>query len=257
MATRLRPIPLWDHWSEERLRARAAEGERAFERGFRLRAISDSERTFAAYSRCRVPGVRAADMVQADWPTFTGVDLSGKKRPGNAIITIALDPRTGRRYPVDVRFGAWQSNETCDNLAAVDERWRPRVIVVENNGYQNALIEWAKATTRGEFWTKIEAWRTDGGNKYDEAFGLPSLQVEFNNQAWVFPLLEWEGATPQDNNSAGFWARLDYELRNHPVAATSDGVMALWFARQGLELYGGRRASGFDSVGSLGDLTAR
>jgi hypothetical protein len=258
LPVRLKSIPLWSpRWSAEALRARYNQDERSFERGFRLRAYSDEEMSFPGFEGCRMLGVSLGDIQRSNWPAYTGVDLSSKKRPGNAIVTIKIDPRTRRRYPVDVRFGAWKSNEVCEQLADVNSAYRPIVIMVEDNGYQAALIEWAQAWKgANDFWMKLEPITTTSETKTNAELGLPALQVEFKNKAWVVPYSEYEHATREDKGPPGQWARWDYEFRNHPLATTSDGVMATWFARQGVELYGGATGEASDG-GSLGDIHAR
>jgi hypothetical protein len=240
-------------WNEGSLRKRSETEPRSFERGFRLRAFSDDEISFPDYEKCRVPGVSIGEIQRSNWIKVSGVDLSSKKRPGNVIVTVALGPNR-RRHVCDVRYGKWKSNETCEQINTVNSLFNPTVFMVEDNGYQAALIEWAQAfPARFPWWMKVEPTTTTGGLKFDPEKGLPVLQTEFKNNAWVFPLSEWEGATPDDPAPRGHWARLDYELRNHPLAATTDGVMALWFARQGLEIWG----SSYGEVGVVGDISSR
>lgn len=255
---RLRAIPLWaEKWDEGALRKRYEQEERSFERGFRLRAYSDAEVTFPGFADCRVHGVGIGEIQRSSWPKFTGVDLSSKKRPGNAIVTVAVDPSTRRRFPIDVRYGAWKSNETCEQIADVNRTYHPTVIMVEDNAYQASLIEWAQATKgANDFWMKLEPTTTTDGNKMNSEMGLPVLQVEFKNKAWTIPFSEYERASPDDKGRAGQWARWDYEFRNHPIATTSDGVMATWFARQGIEIYYGGGVPTLN-VGSLGNLSVR
>jgi hypothetical protein len=108
------------------------------------------------------------------------------------------------------------------------------VIVVENNNYQTALLDWAEATN-ADYWTKVES-TTTGANKIDPRIGLPGLQVQFANQGWVVPQDEFA------RHVAGCecaWCTLDREFRQHPLAPTLDMVMAAWFANQGLNTYTG------------------
>jgi hypothetical protein len=242
LPVKLKPIPLWrGHWGEQALRKRCSENERAFNRGFRLQAFSDDEATFPSFKGCRVPGIVLGDIIRNNrWPAFTGVDLSGKKRPGNCIFTAKVDPTTRRRYPVDVRFGKWRGSEVCEHLNEIDQQFKPIVIMVEDNAYQESLIDWVSdLKSRFPFWVKVEATTTTGGKKGDAEKGLPGLEVEFKNKAWVVPYSEYEEATRDDPAPAGHWARWDYEFAQHPIAATTDGVMATWFARQGIEIFGG------------------
>jgi len=229
-----------------------AEEPRAFERGFRLLALSDDERTFPSFEQCYEHGVSLGELQRGSWPKFTGVDLAGAARRGNAIFTIAVDPSTKRRVPVDLRHGAWRSNETAAQIAEVNQLYSPVVIMVENNGYQQAIIDWCQANKGvagiSDFWMKLEA-TTTGRNKMDPRLGLPGLQVEFANKAWIVPRNAYETHPVTCPCS---WCVWDREVRNHPLAPSSDLVMAMWFARQGVENYG-YAAHGV----SIGDLTAR
>lgn len=240
---RLRPLPFGPKWTKEDYAAR--QGDRGFDRGYLLRAWSEDEIFFPGWPSCYSYGVAVHEIARNPaWPKFTGVDLSGPNRPGNAIVTVAVDPGTRRRYPVDVRFGNWKSNETAEVLQDVNNTFRPTLIMVEDNGYQTALEDWARATKgQNDYWQKLQATTTTAQTKRSESLGLPALQVEFRNKAWSLPADLWEGKRMDESP----WARLDYEFRNYPLASSSDGVMALWFARQGIEQYGGMVLG--DSVG--------
>ena len=257
VAVQLAPIRLCERmgWDEKALRKRHHGGERSFDRGFRLRAFSDDEATFPSFPLCLVPGVGIGDIQRSAWPKFTGVDLSSSKRPGNAIVTVAVDPVNRRRYLIDARVGAWRSNETCEQIGIVNSLYKPTVIMVEDNGYQEALIEWAVAKkSENPWWMKVEGCTTTGPSKKSLEVGLPVLQVEFERKGWVFPLSEWEGATVEDPAPRGHWARLEQEFKFHPIAATSDFVMSTWFARQGIELFGNLE---LDATDALADINVR
>jgi hypothetical protein len=259
---KLAPLPLWtDRWDEAALRERHRRNPRQFARGFFMQAMVDGENTFPSFEKCRQPGLVLGDLIRNSWPCFTGVDLSSTKRPGNAIVTVKLDPIQKRRFPVDIRFGRWRSNELCEAIQQVNNQFHPAVIMVENNGYQESLIDWVgDQKNRFDFWMKVEPTTTTSGTKAHADIGLPGLEVEFAHGAWSIPYSEYEhltggegiGATNEDEDEedgapgtlhsdwrARQWARWDYEFRHHPMAATNDGVMATWFARQGIELYSG------------------
>lgn len=261
---RLAPLPLWDaRWSEAKLRDRAARNPRQFQRGFRMQAFVEGENTFPSFEKCRQRGLVLGELQRNGWPAFTGVDLSSSKRPGNCIVTVKLNPVNRMRYPVDVRYGAWRSSELCEQLEMINGLYRPHVIMVENNGYQESLIDWVgDQRNRFSFWMKVEPTTTTSGNKADAEIGLPGLEVEFAHESWTIPYSEYESIMSDGTGGitivghgddegeeslpgsgpewqARQWARWDYEFRHHPMAATSDGVMATWFARQGIELFAG------------------
>ncbi len=237
---KLRPIPLWEErWHKDALKKKRSEDRKMFQRGFRLIAFSDDEQTFPSWEKCYSHGVDHIAIGRNLWPKVTGVDIAGQHRPGNAIVTVAIEPGTNRRYPVDIRCGKWKSNELAEQIAMVHNVFNPGVIMVEDNATQGAVIDWIKAL-KFPFWYKVEG-TTTGSNKHHEYFGLPGLEVEFSNQAWVIPKNYLE-SLPMEDMEKNPWLRWDYEFRNHPLALSTDLVMATWFARQGAERYGGTRA---------------
>lgn len=244
LPVRLRPIPLWDHWSSPRLQAKYEENPRSFERGFFLRAYSDDEATFPSFAeKARANGLVLADLQRRDnWPAFMGVDLSSKKRPGNAITAVRVNPMTRERYPIDVAFLAKGGPEVCEAIQVMEDKYHPVAIGVEDNGYQDTIMDWiGDQKSRFRFWIKVEATTTFSGRKNNAQAGLPGLEVEFKNGAWHFPYDEYREVIPGDkeNIQRGWWARLDKEFRFHPIAAETDGVMSIWFARQMIEQFGG------------------
>lgn len=237
---KLRPIPLCTEtgWTHDALvKKKASMPHSSFNRGWHLIAASDEDLTFPAFRSCFTPGVALGPIQRNDWATFTGVDLAGEKRPGNAIVTLKVHPVTHRRIPIDLRAGSWKSNETVQHLADIYEAYRPTVIMVENNGYQQALVDWIQAL-KLDFWPIVEPTTTTGSTKYNETIGLPGLQVEFQNRAWTIPSDEFEAHPPGHMSKGCQWCRWVYEMTTHPLAVSSDYVMATWFARQGVEQHG-------------------
>lgn len=250
-AVRLPSLPPWDHWNTERLREKQREDPRAFARGFQMRAFDDTERMFPSFETCYAHGVVTGEVARRGWPVFIGVDLAGPKRPGNVIFAAAMDPATQRRYPLEILAGAWTSPETAQHLHDVHSRHpNVRYVMVENNGYQQAIIDWIKQSPRDHsFWFKIEAFTT-GVNKHAPQVGLPSLEVEFKNKAWVIPADEFEGHPITCRCGWCTWVR---ETRDYPMGAQTDTVMAMWFCREAIARWGVGSARSID----LGDLNTR
>ncbi len=201
-----------------------------------MQAFTDDERMFPSFTTCFTPGVCTAEISHRGWPVFMGVDLAGPHRPGNVIFVVTLDPNTQRRYPLEVLAGAWTSPETARQLANVHARHpNTRFIMVENNGYQQAIIDWIKSSpTDHSFWYKIESFTT-GANKMKVEIGLPSLEVEFKNQAWVIPADEFS-AHPLTCLCG--WCTWCNEMRDYPMSSSNDCVMACWFAREAISRWG-------------------
>ena len=214
-------------WGRDALLDRHAEiGSRAFARGFRQETVEDEDRTFASAGKCAVQDLDPLAYMSRHWPIYTGVDLSSEKRPGNAIVSIAERPADRKRLVVSVRTGKWTSPELWRQLEEEDRRFRPQVFVVENNAYQSALVQWGLELNAS---LPVKGFTT-GRGKADPVLGLPGLEVEFENQGWMIPRPSHELECECD------WCRLWAELTGHPVAASTDVVMALWFAREGARL---------------------
>lgn len=222
---KLPAIPTWKLKHPREVLEAAAKDVATFNRGYRMMTVSPGELKFPSWEKCIQPGLSASELIARRLMIFTGVDLAGKRRPGNAIVTIGVDSAF-RRCLLDVRFGKWKSPETARQLADVDQHLGPSVYEVENNGYQEALVDWIKES-KFTFWPKVESFTT-GSNKSDPDIGLPALEVEFFNSAWIIPGAEFQGHPPQ---CVCDWCRLHAEMKNYPRGASSDGVMALWFAR--------------------------
>ncbi|MBU2118731.1 MAG: hypothetical protein KJ954_14180, partial [Alphaproteobacteria bacterium] len=116
----------------------------------------------------------------------------------------------------------------------VHEANRPEAILIENNAYQDTLIDWIKLES-GDLSMPMQPFTT-GANKADELVGLPGLAAEFENQIWVIPTDgleedELEEAWSAERQAPSWWAWFA-EMRGYPAAALMDTVMACWFARE-------------------------
>jgi hypothetical protein len=140
------------------------------------------------------------------------------------IYTLALSP-TGKRYPVEIRFGKWGPTQAVEQLIDAYRTHRHQLICVENNAAQEAIIQWA--LEKGEASMPIAAFTT-GKQKADPAIGLPGMEVEFANGSWEVAMGNCEH---EPDCGCGFckWKK---ELEEHPVAVAADFVMASWFARE-------------------------
>jgi hypothetical protein len=247
---KLPDLPVWSHWNRERLMAEKERNPRAYARGFEMRAFSDEERMFPSFTSCYAHGIVTGEVARRGWPVFIGVDLAGDKRPGNVIFVLAIDPSTHRRYPLEIVTGAWTSPVLAGHLGDVVARHpNVRVIMVENNGYQQALIDWIKhGVTDYSWWFKVESFTT-GANKMKPEIGLPSLEVEFHNKAWVIPADEFEGHPPVCRCGWCTWVR---ETMDYPMSAQTDTVMGAWFAREGVARWGVEIGAA-----AVGDLNTR
>ncbi len=249
---RLRDLPLWEPKFSPAVLAEKAKSEDMFAQGFLMRVLKPGELMFPSFSKCWQDAVPAAQLAQRRMPVALGVDLSGKKRKGTAIAAVGLDPPTKKRNLVEVRHGAWSSPDT---VKYVDEMVRAHdvsFIMVEDNGYQAALIEWVQdQPERYPWWMKVEAHTTTGQNKHSPEIGLQSFAVEFDNAGWVFPSREWAG---HPNACACSWCEMKRQIGQYPKAAYTDILMAIWFAKSAIDRWmvwalGASAAKGLGRIG--------
>lgn len=224
-------LPLWvEEWSHDALKKRKREiGDRAFARGYQMKVYTEADRKFQHFAKVLEQGRKEGipKPIPADWMVFSGVDLASAKRPGNVIFTAARDAQ-GIRRPIDIRVIQGSSPEVARQVADVWHTHHPEIIMVEDNGYQGALIEWVQ-DLKDEYpwWSSIQPWTTTS-NKHHEYLGLPGLDLEFNNGAWSLPGSLIKGH--EVDCRCGFCLWID-EMSEYPICETSDCVMACWFAR--------------------------
>ena len=219
-------IPLWNvEWSEERLRKQYKDvGARAFDRGYRQIALNDEDRTFPSSDSIFREDLDMS-VVAPHWPRIMGVDPFGQ---AVVLFIMALNPQTHQRIRVEIRRGKWQPKQTIREIVDAYRTHMPQYIVVENNAAQSAIAQWAMEV--GGLDLPIVPFQT-GKQKADPILGLPSLEVEFANGAWLIPM---KGIDSTDSNNPNNVLRS--ELRAHPIAESWDTVMAMWFAREGARL---------------------
>lgn len=232
-------LPGWrSHWSPAALKKKHQSiGDRAFMQGFRMKAYSDADYLLPNFKKALDLGrhFEIPDPLPPDWITVMGVDLAGEKRPGNVLWTGALDPHH-RKYPLEVKCLKASSPEVAKQIGNTVARYRPQIIVVENNAYQGALIEWMNAyPDKFPFACEIVPFQT-GRNKADPALGVTGIDIEFMNGGWIVPRAlnpRVNGHEMSCNCGPCRWCR---ETENYPNSAQIDTVMAMWFFREGCRM---------------------
>jgi hypothetical protein len=244
---------LWKaRWHLQALMKRKASiGERAFSRQFLLEPLSDAEKTFSALAFNLImndktyPGAIDPDTVRAffhqeataawpiqrgwGWPIVAGVDLASSlnmKAAWNVIIVAAISPDM-RRWVMGVERWKGKFPETIQRLIRVWNYFRPILTMVENNGYQQSVVDQMGETARD---MPIMGWRT-GNQKWDEAVGLPGLNIQMEKGLWVLGRDGDHSHAMVDDELVTFCSEcaLVDEIRLHPQGAFQDTVMALWF----------------------------
>lgn len=221
---------LWPgKWSEEKLNEKAQElGTRAFSRQYLLNAMSDEERTFP--ERCLEKSFDSSladigEEIEPHWPTFGGVDLAtalGKKNAWTVVVTLAKSPYSRRLYIKDIYRRRMPFSDTLTVLSEQHRQHHWKLCYVENNGYQQAVIDAMEGVDR---MIPIEAFVT-GVNKADEKIGLPGMNVAFEKAHFAIPAAKFPLAADE---STPLHVLMN-ELRTHPGGEFSDVIMALWFA---------------------------
>jgi hypothetical protein len=220
---------LWPEvWSEEALRRTESEiGSRAFARQFLLQAVSDEERLFSADAIARCRDVRyAVGRLPApqDWPVFAGVDLAASVRPTGSwsvIFVVAVSPQR-QRLPVEILRFQERLAVVVDRIAEVCQRWQPGKIVVENNAFQEAVLDLLR---RDDPELPLEGYRT-GSEKADDQIGLPALAAAVDRGDWIIPA----GGVPHGGGCACAYCAWQREMLLYPGGEHSDTVMGMWFA---------------------------
>jgi hypothetical protein len=231
---------LWaERWDKRALLDRKGKiGSRAYARGFRQETLEDEDRTFPSAVKCAVEDLDPLELVVSDWPRFTGVDLSSARRPGNAFVTIAQRPGDFKRVVIDVRAKALTSPQVWREMEEIQRAHHPGMMMVENNGLQEAVLQWGHELNAT---LPVRGFMT-GKNKADPVTGLPGLEVEFENEGWIIP------RPTHALDCSCDWCRLWIELTGHPLAESTDLIMALWFAREGARTAGRTLTAGPDPL---------
>jgi hypothetical protein len=220
---------LWpETWTEEALRQREAEiGSRAFARQFLLQAVSDEERLFsqAGLQRCRDTRYEVGRLIPPEgWPIFMGVDLAASVRGTgsfNVLFVLAVNPE-GRRLPAEIRRFQGRLSEVVTMIVQTAQRWKPEKIVVENNAFQQAVLDLVR---REDPRLPVVGYRT-GAEKADEQVGLPALAAAIDAGEWMLPA----GGLPHGGGCACAYCAWQREVQLYPAAEHADTIMAMWFA---------------------------
>lgn len=216
-------IQLWNaEWTEQKLKEQYRDiGSVAFDRGYRQVALNDESRTFPSSDQIFKPHL-GFEIVQPHWPRIAGIDPFGRV---GVIVVMAVNPNTFQRVVLEIIRRKMPPKQMVQEIISVYHRYNCQVMVCENNASQEAIIQWV--TEVGGLALPIVPFTT-GKQKADPVLGLPSLEVEFANGAWIVPIRGVDGTDANHPLNV-----LKYELRAHPVAEAEDTVMALWFAREG------------------------
>lgn len=247
-------MPGWTaRWSREKLIERYyIIGPRSFDRGYRQRPYATAERMFPNFLPNEiffygedwrsVSDQESPDydplhpaFIDPDWPRYTGVDLSGRKRRGNVLITIAMSP-SGIRHILDIRMGAWTAPEIIEQIDDVAKVFEPEVIFVENNALQTMLVELIEVM--GLACSDLVRGFHTGSKKMDEQLGLPSLDTQFSRKQWRLSIAHEDGQISEELHGVDGCAcgpcSFVHDVVTYTPAdkVTPDSIMACYFAKE-------------------------
>jgi len=240
---------LWPEvWPLERLEDRLKDGEAAFRQQFLLEGVVEARDYFTeeGIQKCLKSDIMLGEGDSEDWPIFIGVDPAAslnRSASFSAISVITVNP-SGQKLIKEL-YRLKDKPEVIArvilNLAIKYER-RLKLILVENNAYQEALVSLIKvlAEAQGVAAENVPIMgRFTGSNKWSLDTGLPCLAAEMVSGKWIFP---FKG----DHKSPGHQCplcQLVGEMRQFPYGETTDMIMSLLLA-----------SAAANQVGRIGDL---
>ena len=231
-------------WPTEILERKRADDERSFEQQYMLRPISELDTIFNFETILMGAGDDA--IPQPDWDYFVGVDLSpaiSSTGSYSVIFIIGVDPRDERctRHVVDIIRNRNKAPEVMSQIIDVYNHYKPRCIMVENNAYQQAMIDFLRAKNAD---IPVIGYRT-GSQRLDLKQGVPSLAPLFARGLFRYPIDVSHLSSPC-NCPFCTWIN---ELKLFPGGEFTDTVMAMWLAERAfMHVRDGFNDIGYDMI---------
>jgi hypothetical protein len=232
--------PIWpEKWSKEALITRYKEiGSRAFDRAFRMKALTDEETLFDEnmLKRCEDVDLNYGELPYNNKKAmrFMGIDLGGAREASGSytvIFTGALID--GKKIPINITRGRFKSPEFAKIFYDLTKQFKPSLIFIENNASQEAVIQWLREIYGTNISLPIKGYFT-GSQKMSEDVGLPAMAVEFEQRSWILPKFHTD---PSCKCGYCTWIQ---ELKDFPLSKYSDTVMASWLFRESIREYTGK-----------------
>jgi hypothetical protein len=234
-------LTLWpDHFgidAANRARGRMTPAE--FELIYQNAEVPTTEAIFTEdqLKRCHDDS-RSLGMVPPGCVTFIGIDPAGAGEQAGytSMICLAVDPRVGVRYLVDIvnqkQMRAYQMKDQIFEWVAM---YKPREIIVEANGLQSQLVQYNQEllVPLAEKGVRVTGHLTHGGRgrggKHDPEFGVQAMAPLFHNAVVNLPY--------QDINTRRKVGELEHQLVRFPHGLVTDMVMAFWIAETGVKMF--------------------
>ena len=227
-------LPLWPKWDQEALKKEFRKGKWSFNRGFRQQAPAEEDRLIGELLPMMRYSVGVHDLVGPEAPRYGGFDPAGEKRPGNALVTVAL-AESGCRVIAGVELWAGSYTTTVSRLVEAYTVHKYETLVVENVALQWMLAEWVHQQCPA---LPLADYKT-GGPAGDVLRALQAFQIEVSNGSWALCMDDEYGTgAPLSRHEVGcecpYHVLLD-DLRGYPAEKRHyDPLMALVFCRAGI-----------------------
>lgn len=235
--------PAW--WSEQKLALRRKLiGVQTFTRQYLLKVQSDEDLTFPemvltpSYESTlwkigqAYPIDNEHGRIPDSWPTYGGIDLAAAVSDKGAfcvIWTLAFCPDNQRLYLKEMVRAKMKMPVLMQEIKSAFDRHHWFYALVENNAFQQTVVDLMDADHKH---VPLDGAHT-GVNKNSLLMGLPALATVMSKGLFVLPTRDVAIISESDTTPFGiFWN----ELTNHPGAAFSDTVMALWLAFRAYQL---------------------
>lgn len=230
-------LVLWpERWSYAKLMQRKEQtGSLAFNKSYQNEAQSAEDSVFQIewLQEAKRKGANRTFINTLNYATWDmgrmriamGVDLAISKNNTSdyTAMSVIAESLNGMKLPLYMSREKLSPAQTKEKIIALNARYKPDVVMVENNAYQESLrLDIADTTS-----IPIRGYTT-GGEKYDPEIGINSLAIEFENGKWILPY------SSQDPNTQQMVDILVGGLLDFPDGHTEDLVMSLWFANTGL-----------------------
>lgn len=230
-----------ERWSNARIDEEIANrGPIESQRSMFCDPVADADRRFKeAYIRLALEMGDGVDLpyalavVPPGFRTVSGVDVAVSKHmrsDWSAITTIAVEERRGYRQILDVDAGKWDGPELVEHIIDVNRRYNS-LVIVESNQAQRLVKQFVNEKSA----VPVRAFYT-GKNKYDPAFGIESLAIEFSAGKWIVPCRGGERRGLLCDMHPQIRALVNEMLRYDPKSHTGDRLMSTWLAREGARL---------------------
>lgn len=233
---------LWpERWSYKRLfDERLSVGTRSFNLMYQNEAISDETSVFkeAWIENCKdetrslIPKYEVSQSSLGPIQIAMGVDLaiSEEDRADWTSITTVAKTRENKLVILNRVRGHWSPAEIRSQIRGQAEKFRPSIILVEDNAFQASLVKDMQGSTA----LPIRGFTTTG-EKFDEEVGINSLAVYVENGQMIIP------ANPRDMATVDYYNEIKEQMMKFPSGHTGDDLMSLWFAVTGLRSVGANR----------------